>query len=125
MSDESLAAHVEELAQELGIVVIPSWVGSLVDDCTDLPCGAAGRMELEDGDESFPVIWVSDDPVTAKPYLVALHELGHHATAHLATEQDELTREHLAWQWAEARSLIPITPRLGAFIARRLNSYRD
>jgi hypothetical protein len=128
MPSYELGEHVEELARELGIIIIPPWVGSLAEEATDLPAGAAGEMALEDGG-GFPVIWVSEEPTNARAYLVALHELGHHATAGKPV-MNRLTGhviegEERAWLWAESKSLIPINAHLRTFIERRLDSYRD
>lgn len=121
-----LADHVEELAQELGVIVIPPWVVSLSEECDLAPCGAAGFLSFADEHGGgLPVIWVSEEPHTAEPYLVALHELGHHATPEPGPCSSELEREERAWLWAEQQSVVPITPRLRAFIERRLDSYRD
>lgn len=117
-----LNAHVEALARELGVLIIPPWVGSLAEDVVDFPAGAAGFIEFE-GETGSPIIWVSEEPTTAKAYLVALHELGHHATG--TGGLADIIGEALAWEWATTKSLIPITPRLRAFIERRLDSYRD
>lgn len=116
-----LERHVEELARELGVIVIPSWVGSLDEECDLTPCGAAGELIFDEHGGSFPTVWVSQELTTAEPYLVALHELGHHAAGSL----DPFTNEVLAWTWAEEHSLLPITPHLRAFINERLETYRD
>lgn len=121
MSAPELEAHVEELARDLGVVVIPDWAGAIHAD-TEIR-GGAGELRLEDG-EIQPVIWVSQPLDSAEPYLLALHELGHLA-AHSSVRIEVLASEEKAWAWAESKSLIPITPRLRAFIERRLDSYRD
>jgi hypothetical protein len=119
MPSYELSEHVEELAREMGVVIIPPWVGSF-DEADEFPAGAAGHIEIG-GESGPPIIWVSEEPTSAEAYLVALHELGHHAT----TEDDFGTAEDNAWWWAEGKSRIPITPHLRAFIDRRLDSYRD
>jgi hypothetical protein len=127
MSAAALGEHVEDLAAKLGVVIIPSWVGSFA-EADEFPAGAAGFIEIGD-EQGAPIIWVSEDPTSAEPYLVALHELGHHANPPLDLDGTEtpsrLQAEELAWAWAEGVSVIPITPRLRKFIERRLNSYRD
>ena len=124
MSPE-LERHVHQLAREMGVVVIPSWAVEYVSEDCDEPCGAAGELWAEFGQDGLQMIWVSVDPVTAEAYLVALHELGHHAVPEPGPCSDELEREERAWLWAEQQSLIPITPHLRAFIERRLETYRD
>lgn len=116
-----LGEHVEELARSLGVIVIPDWAGAIHAD-TEIR-GGAGELRLEDG-EIQPVIWVSAPPDSAEAYLLALHELGHHARG-IATGLPLSWSEEAAWDWAEAQSLIPVTPRLRDFIERRLDSYRD
>jgi hypothetical protein len=121
-----LEEHVQQLADELGVIVIPSWVGELADECDLLPCGAAGEIHFEDEHGgALPVIWVSEEPSTAEAYLVALHELGHHATPAPGPCSELIEAEERAWLWAEQHALIPITPHLRAFIEGRLDSYRD
>jgi hypothetical protein len=115
-----LGEHVEALAKELGVFIIPPWVGSFA-EADEFPAGAAGHIEMGE-DLGAPIIWVSEEPTTAEPYLIALHELGHHATGTQGLA--DIVGEALAWQWAEEMSLIPITPHLRAFIERRLESYR-
>lgn len=125
MAAAALAEHAEELARDLDVIVIPDWAGAIHAD-TELR-GGAGELRLEGGDTQ-PVIWVSAPLDTAEPYLLALHEMGHHANPTLdaegTQEPSRLQAEELAWAWAEGMSLIPITPHLRAFIERRLDSYR-
>jgi hypothetical protein len=143
MPSYELSEHVEELAREMGVVIIPPWVGSF-DEADEFPAGAAGHIEIG-GESGPPIIWVSEEPTSAEAYLVALHELGHHArpapiccggggpnrddsgcpSCPDTHGGERLNGETLAWQWAEGKSRIPITPHLRAFIERRLDSYRD
>lgn len=117
MSPE-LGEHVEELARELGVIVLPSWAANV--ECDESPCGASGEIVFEESGIADPIIWVSEEPTTAEAYLVALHELGHHVAASF----DAFTNEVLAWTWAEEHSLVPITPHLRNFIDERLETYR-
>lgn len=110
-----LADHIAELAEELGVLIWDEWEG----DCEDVPCGAAGTLTL--GGDTQPVILLSDPPITPESYLVALHELGHHATR----DEDEFNRELRAWLWAVEHARIDLDL-AGAYdlIIRRLETYR-
>lgn len=115
MTGFDLADHVTELADEMGVVIWEEWEG----DCDETPCGGAGTLTL--GDDVTPMIFLSDAPVTPEAYLVALHELGHHAT----WEANEFLRELKAWVWAIEQSLFHLNAEHRALIFRRLETYRD
>lgn len=112
--------HIEDLAEQLGVTILPYGGDFLTEDCVDLPCGAAGELLLLD--ESLPIIWISEPPVTAAAYLVALHELGHHA---IPATGDEFQRESWAWNWATTKSIIKLDETHQAFIDSRLETYFD
>lgn len=115
-----MRGHIEGLAEQLGVTILPYGGDFLTEDCVDLPCGAAGELILHE--ESLPIIWVSEEPVTAEAYLVALHELGHHAPSEIQTD-DLYIREQVAWSWAYLKSIIELDESHQAFIASRLETY--
>lgn len=117
---ELMREHIEALAEEFGVTILPYGGDFLTDDCVELPCGAAGELLLLD--ESLPIIWISEEPVNAAAYLVALHELGHHA---IDATDDEFHREAWAWTWAITRSIIELDETHQAFINSRLETYAD
>jgi len=90
-----LQAHIERLAQDLDVEL---WL--LINGDPDLdPYGEA---------VSDPrVVKITHAPTTLAPYMVALHELGHHAShAWTGKTLPRLECEALAWNWAIENSLI-------------------
>ena len=67
-------------------------------------------------------IGLTDDPGTLEGYAVALHELGHFATARLG--DDVLTQEQRAWDWAREQSLLALPEAFIQRVSRRTGDAR-
>lgn len=115
---EVMRTHIDQLADDLDIDVLVFWPAGM--EC-ERPCGAYAYVGRFGEDDEVPIIILSDPPIHAASYLVALHELGHHVTY----ADNELEREQAAWAWARETSLIEVEAEHEAFIATRLETYID
>jgi len=115
MTSQELYEDVQRQATDMGVRV---WIsmdpGTYAQDGE--PYGEAGK-----DDDGWEAVWLSHPPTTSRAYLVALHELGHHATRWGRQLLKE--RESLAWEWAIEHSIIPLGPDEWATVAGYLASY--
>lgn len=113
MTSQELFEHVQQLARDLGVRL---WVCMT---CERGRWGVDGEA-VEQGDDRW--ITISELPDTPEAYLVALHELGHHADPCWGKGL-RLDREAFAWRYARVASRIPMTPDLWRMIANKLATY--
>lgn len=86
INQEQMAAHVELLAEQIGVTINTS--------------SAGGRAVIQDRViEIRPV----RSPIT---YAIALHELGHIAIGHRSMKIGRLAEEGEAWAWARDNALV-------------------
>jgi hypothetical protein len=119
VTGQELLEHIQSLAEELDS---PVWICLGCERGEKDPdywyvYGEAIRF----GNDN-PFIVMTETPDEPIPYLIALHELGHHADQ-LWGKGLRLDREVFAWCWALEHSLVPTGPRAWGRIARSLRSY--
>jgi hypothetical protein len=114
VTGQELYEHVRELARSLDVQV---WICATCDHLEGGPAGAA--------EHTRHVITLSHSPDEPLAYLVALHELGHHADPRPFGKGGILSREEFAWRWALERALVPPSPEVWGRIAYHLRSYGE
>lgn len=110
ITSQELLEHVRTLADDLDVYV---WI------CVTCP-GDFGTAVLARDD--IRTIMLTELPDSTTMYLIALHELGHHAEG---WSKLKLDREAYAWRWAIEQSLIPLGQKEWARIESALSSYAD
>lgn len=128
LTPAELTAHIEELARQVGAYVLydaPPFSGEM-NTRTRIahvqPIQDFGYVTPPDGGQ--PIRHTSN--VT---YFVALHELGHAATAPVLAfpprDEELLEYEALAWDWAIKHSAIPVDRDMAHMAARALDNYQQ
>lgn len=106
-----LYEHVRQLAREYDVEL---WV---CETCPD------HEVEGEAYLNGHRAVFLTQAPDTPEAYLVALHELGHHA-AHPWGRGRVLDHEAAAWRWAIEQATIPLGPDEWRVIYQRLKSWK-
>ncbi len=132
-SGQELLDHVYSLAEELDVAVFEA----RCPDCEFMPAGmmlvtdvkSIGPNLVELSSKCLTLIGVTEPPTTPLAYLIALHELGHAATARTRTGCEKIMStqksEYLAWDWALEHSLFEPSQEHLAAIAARIRTYTD
>jgi hypothetical protein len=114
VTGQELFEHVRTLAADHDVLM---WICAT---CQDAGEAYGEAISLTGWDN--PLVVLTQLPDTPEAYLVALHELGHHADP-CWTKGLRLDREVYAWRWAIATSLIPFFAPEWTFIRDALRSY--
>jgi hypothetical protein len=114
VTGQELYEHVQELARDLDVEV---WI------CATAR-GWNGEARLSSDGQR--IIFLSGVPDEPGMYLVALHELGHHASSMKGWRRGyRLDREAAAWQWAIENMPCEPGPDEWAFIRAGLMTYAE
>ena len=120
-SARRLREHVRDLAKEMDVQVVV--VGTTI-----APGDIWGQAQHHPADvyekRKKRLVLLSHRPTTPMTYMVAMHELGHCATADGWSADKTLDREAAAWEWAIANAII--SRPLASHHARiHMRHYRD